>query len=97
MSDRTFTVTTKGDDVKTWQNQVKKLFKEMNIDCPIVADGIYGAHTRAYTAALVHANGLSATRQMANGVGPKLRTKLRHAPESLTPAQRKTRNASPSR
>lgn len=91
MSTRTYTVTTKGKDVKAWQAEVKALFKKMNIDCPIVADGIYGAHTRAYTAALVHANGMSATAQMKDGVTPELRIKLRNAPGSLTDAQKKTR------
>lgn len=93
MSDRTFTVTTKGDDVKSWQREVKALFKKMAIDCPIVADGIYGTHSRAYTAALVHANGMSATTQMKNGVTPELRTKLRNAPKSLTAGQKTARSS----
>ena len=95
MSDRTFKIGKdsymRGDDVKSWQREVKALFKKMNIDCPIVVDGIYGVHTRSYTASLVHANGMNAGTQMKNGVTPALRTKLRHAPKSLTEAQKKTR------
>jgi len=81
----------KGSDVKTFQRRIKELFKKMNIDCPIKADGIYGTHTRAYAAALVHANGMSATVQMKDGVTPKLREKLRNVDGSLTAAQKKTK------
>ena len=79
----------KGDDVKKWQQDVKKLFKKLRINCPIVADGVYGPATRSYTAALVHASGMSAGTQMKNGVTPELRIKLRH--NDLTDAQRKAK------
>lgn len=97
MSNRTFQIKSPhmhGPDVKQWQNDVKKLFKKMHIDCPIKADGDYGVSTRSYTAALVHANGMSAGLQMKAGVTPELRTKLRHAPKSLTDAQQKRRASS---
>lgn len=68
----------KGDDVKEWQSDVKKLFRKMSIDCPIVIDGKWGQQSRAYTAALVHASGMSATTQMKDGVTPELRIKLRN-------------------
>lgn len=81
MSDsRTFKVDDKlmtGRDIKTWQEDVKKIFKKMKIDCPISPDGVYGVATRAYTAALCNASGLTASKVMANGVTPELRTKLR--------------------
>jgi murein DD-endopeptidase MepM/ murein hydrolase activator NlpD len=91
MSTRTYTVGDKGSDVKSWQQEVKAIFKKLGIACPIVADGIYGVHSRSYTAALCHAQGLSATTAMKNGVTPELRIKLRNAPGSLTAAQKKTR------
>lgn len=94
---RTFKVTDppmKGKDVKDWQVEVKKLFAKMKIDCPISADGIYGVGTRAYTAALCNANGLNASKAMANGVTPELRTKLRHG--NLTAAEKKLK-AGPNR
>lgn len=86
---RTFTVTTRGKDVKTWQADVKKLFKKLGINCPIKIDGIYGQKTRSFTAALCHASGLSASKAMADGVTPELRIKLRN--DDLTPAQKKTK------
>lgn len=99
MSTRTFKLENPamhGADIKSWQREIKSLFKKMAIDCPIVADGIYGVATRSYTAALVHSNGLSATVQMEHGVTPELRTKLRNVNDSLTPAQVKMK-ASPAR
>jgi murein DD-endopeptidase MepM/ murein hydrolase activator NlpD len=94
MSDRTFRVHpnhSTGPDVKQWQKDVKALFHKMDIDCPIKADGDYGVATRSYTAALVHANGMSAGIQMKQGVTFELRNKLLHAPNSLTEGQRQRR------
>lgn len=91
---RTFTVTQprmKGLDVKDWQNRVKRLFKALYIDCPIENDGVYGIHSRSYTADLVHASGLSIKTSMKDGVTPELRTKLRTG--DLTPAQTKVKNS----
>lgn len=97
MSNRTFKIDSphmKGSDVKKWQSDVKTLFKKMAIDCPIKADGDYGISTRSYTAALVHANGMSSGIQMKTGVTPALRSVLRAAPNSLTEGQRKRRTSS---
>jgi murein DD-endopeptidase MepM/ murein hydrolase activator NlpD len=94
MSDRIFKLESphmKGSDVKQWQQNIKELFKKMAIDCPIKPDGDYGVATRSYTAALVHANGMSAGVQMKTGVTPELRSKLRHAPKSLNDVQKKSR------
>lgn len=94
MSERTFVIGDKimrGEDVKDWQQRIKSLFKQMNINCPIKPDGIYGVHTRSYTAALCHASGLSAGHAMRNGITQELRTKLRH--NDLTAAQKKTKNS----
>lgn len=81
----------KGSDVARWQHDVKDLFRQMAIVCPIVPDGDYGVATRSYTAALVHANGMSAGVQMKHGVTPELRRLLRRAPKSLTDGQRARR------
>jgi murein DD-endopeptidase MepM/ murein hydrolase activator NlpD len=96
MSNRTFKLQSphmKGDDIKRWQRDVRLLFKRMAIDCPIKADGDYGVATRSYTAALVHANGMSAGVQMKTGVPPDLRSVLRQAPRALTDGQRKRRSS----
>jgi len=82
MSDRIFKVgreTMHGDDVKAWQDDVKRLFKDMGIDCPIKSDGDYGVATRGATASLCRAMGLeSAGKAMEHGVTPELRIKLRN-------------------
>ncbi len=93
---RTFTIGSdklmRGDDVKDWQNSVKALFKRyFGIKCPIVADGVYGVHSRTYTAALVKAMGLDAPKQMKDGVTPELRAKLRN--NDLTAAQKRTKQS----
>ncbi len=68
-----------GDDIKGWQQDIKKLFADMGIDCPIKDDGKYGAATRGFTAALCRAMGLeSGEKAMAEGVTPELRIKLRN-------------------
>jgi murein DD-endopeptidase MepM/ murein hydrolase activator NlpD len=79
----------KGKDIKDWQQRIKGLFKKMNLDCPIKPDGVYGHHTRTYSAALCQAMGLNATKAMASGVTPELRTKLRNG--DLTAAEKKVR------
>lgn len=96
MSDRIFQVKKPhmtGKDVREWQRDVKKLFAKMKIDCPIKADGNYGIVTRSFTAALVHANGMSSNVQMRDGVSPELRIMLRHAPNSLNASQKARRNS----
>lgn len=81
----------RGDDIKAWQVDVKKLFKQMGIDCPIVIDGVYAQQSRGFSAALVRAMGLSVKKAMANGVTPELRIKLRN--RDLTKAQLETKNS----
>lgn len=96
MSDRTYKVGSplmKGSDIKSWQQELVRLFKKMAIKAPVDADGVYGVSTRSFTAALAHANGLNATKLLANGVTPEVRTLLRGAPGTLTAAQRKTRDS----
>lgn len=68
----------KGDDVRQWQEDVKKLFKKMGIDCPIVIDGIYAQASRGFTASLCEALGLISKTAMKDGVTPELRIKLRN-------------------
>lgn len=92
MSDRIFKVgreTMHGDDVKGWQDDVKRLFKDMGIDCPIKSDGDYGVATRSATASLCRAMGLeSAGKAMENGITPELRIKLRNKQLSPTETNR---------
>lgn len=80
----------RGKDVSAWQRDVKKLFKDIGIDCPIKIDGHYGQKTRAFTAALINAYGMRAKVQMANGVTPELRIRLRKGRAGLTAGAKKT-------
>lgn len=78
---RTFKITSpymKGQDIMNWQHEIKDEFAKLDIDCPIVLDGIYGVVTRSYTASLVHALGMTAGKEMASGVTPDLRSKIRN-------------------
>jgi murein DD-endopeptidase MepM/ murein hydrolase activator NlpD len=68
----------KGPDVKEWQADVKKLFKDVGINCPIAVDGTYAQATRAYTASLCEAYGIVSKQAMKDGVTPELRIKLRN-------------------
>jgi murein DD-endopeptidase MepM/ murein hydrolase activator NlpD len=78
---RTFKLTSphmSGDDIKAWQREVRVQFEGMGIRYPLSADGDYGAGTRAATATLCHALGMTAAQVMADGVTPELRTRIRH-------------------
>lgn len=78
---RTFTISSspmKGDDIKMWQREIKNAFNEMDIDCPIVVDGVYGFATRSYMASLCYALGMDAGKAMKDGITPALRTRIRH-------------------
>jgi murein DD-endopeptidase MepM/ murein hydrolase activator NlpD len=89
MSDRTFKVGDsymKGDDVRYWQRDIKVEFSKMDINCPIVVDGIYGVNTRSYTASLCHALGMNAGFSMREGVTPELRSKIRN--RDLSPEEK---------
>jgi murein DD-endopeptidase MepM/ murein hydrolase activator NlpD len=79
----------RGQDVKDWQATVKKKFSEyFGIKCPIKLDGLYGTHSRSYSAALVKSMGMDAEWQMRDGVTPELRSKVRD--KDLTAAQKRT-------
>lgn len=84
----------KGSDVKEWQADVKKLFKDVGINCPISVDGTYAQATRAFTASLCEAYGIVSKTAMKDGVTPELRIKLRN--KDLSKAE-KTRMESKAR
>ncbi|MGI8730242.1 MAG: peptidoglycan DD-metalloendopeptidase family protein [Solirubrobacteraceae bacterium] len=66
-----------GTDIGLWQTWLKVQFRKWNIDYPIVVDGIYGVGTRSATASMLYALGI-AQAQLAHGVTPELRTKVRN-------------------
>ena len=67
----------KGEDVEAWQRSVRWRFRSWGIDIPVKVDGIYGLATRSATASLLYAFGV-AQGEMAGGVTPALRTKIRN-------------------
>lgn len=78
---RTFKLTSphmRGDDIRSWQSEVRAQFSSMDITCPIGVDGDYDAATRAFTASLCHALGIYANVAMVDGVTPELRSKIRN-------------------
>jgi murein DD-endopeptidase MepM/ murein hydrolase activator NlpD len=75
MSERTFKLGDKGKDVKAFQQTLVREFKHLNLNPPIVVDGIFGHHTRVYTAALLRARGIL-TKAMEHGVTYELRKKI---------------------
>jgi murein DD-endopeptidase MepM/ murein hydrolase activator NlpD len=80
LSTRTFKVGSdlmKGHDVEEWQALIDKEFKHLKINCPIKPDGVYGVHTRSYSAALLIARGIL-VKEMEQGVTPELRIKVRN-------------------
>lgn len=86
---RTFKVdkpSMKGEDIKNWQKEIKSQFANMSIDCPIVADGIWGISSRGFNASLCRSIGMEAGEVMKNGVTPELRTRIRH--RDLTVAEK---------
>lgn len=89
MSERTFKVGSKvmrGNDVKAWQETIDKEFRHLKINCPIKKDGIYGVHTRSYSAELLKARGIL-IKEMAGGITPELRIKIRN--REMTAAETK--------
>jgi murein DD-endopeptidase MepM/ murein hydrolase activator NlpD len=90
VSDRTFKVGSKlmeGSDVKAWQELIDKEFRHLKINCPIKKDGVYGVHTRSYSAALLKARGIL-IKEMESGVTPGLRSKIRNRELTKTETKR---------
>lgn len=77
----------KGKDVEEWKKDVKKLFKDISINCPIKSDNVYDVATRSFTASLCEAYGLISKTEMKDGVTPELRIKLRN--KNLSKAEKK--------
>lgn len=74
-----------GEDIKSWQNEIKTLFSQFYISCPIVVDGNYGDSTRSFTASLCHALGMNEVVVMLHGLTPELRVRIRN--HQLTPSE----------
>lgn len=92
MSDRTFKLQkppVKGDDVKSWEKELKALFADIGIRAPIVANGVYADIDRSYARSFVYAIGLDPNSVLKDGVTPEVRIALRHWHERITPAQAK--------
>lgn len=81
MSARTFKLESphmKGDDIRSWQQELVERFDKWNIGYPLAPDGDYGQATRSATASFMRAWGVEDTGEaLADGLTPWWRTKLR--------------------
>jgi hypothetical protein len=80
MSDRTFKLTSPpmhGRDVAYFQQTLNERFDAWDVGFHLDVDGEYGAHTRSATERVMYGLGIG-QRELAHGVSPELRTKLRH-------------------
>lgn len=96
MSDRTFKLQTpsmRGDDIKSWEEELKDLFSKIGIRAPIVPNGVYASIDRSYARSFVYAIGLDPNQVLENGVTPDVRTALRHWHSRITPEQSKALEA----
>lgn len=78
---RTFKVTSppmKGPDIEAWQEWLNHQMDLWRVEYQIKTDGFYGVRTRDLTASVCHGLGMTASDALASGLGPELRTKLRH-------------------
>lgn len=91
MSDRTFKVPTRGDDVAAWQEFLTGPdgFGRWRIDYPLTVDGDYGVATRAATASFMRAWGVADTGEaLADGLTSRWRSKLRNNDRSAAEEER---------
>lgn len=80
MSDRTFKLTSplmRGRDVAYFQETLNERFGYWDIAFHLDIDGEYGSHTRSATERVMYGLGIG-QRELAHGVTPELRSKLRH-------------------
>lgn len=66
-----------GVDIQQWQEAFNRQMAKWNIDYRIEADGDYGLATRSATATWLYALGIE-QNEMADGVTPELRSKIRN-------------------
>lgn len=89
MSERTFRVTRphmEGDDVRGFQSDLRRKLAHWGVpEYPLTIDGSYGVATRAAAADVARGLGI-AQADLARGITPAMRSKMRHS--RLTPVER---------
>lgn len=93
MSARTFQVQQphiEGDDVRLWQQTLNAQLKRWNVDHQIKVDGDYGIGTRSLSSTVLYGLGIPQA-EMAHGVTPELRVKVRNRRLSTAERARWTR------
>jgi hypothetical protein len=88
MSTRTFKLTSplmEGRDVAHFQETLNERFHDWDVGFSLDVDGAYGPHTRGATERAIYGLGI-AQREMAHGITPQLRIKIRH-PQDRTRAE----------
>jgi hypothetical protein len=74
-----------GSDIAFFQNVLNEQFQAWHVACTIDVDGEYGPHTREATKRVAYGLGIQ-LQELAGGVTPDLRKRLRH-PERRTAAE----------
>lgn len=78
-----------GEDVEAWQRTLNRQFKAWDVDYRVTVDGDYGVATRDATATILYGLGID-RKEMAGGVTPELRVKVRE--ERLTEAEKRRKD-----
>lgn len=90
---RTFVVESphmSGTDVEAWQKTLRLQFKRWSIDYPLTVDGDYGVATRSATSVVLRGLGIN-QEEMAHGVTPALRVKVRNRNLSVVEKARRAK------
>jgi murein DD-endopeptidase MepM/ murein hydrolase activator NlpD len=74
-----------GEDIRAFQQVLKKQFDNWGVKYPVKLDGDYAVPTREATATVLHGLGILKT-EMSNGVTPELQAKVRN--KNLSPTER---------
>lgn len=78
-----------GNDVQSWEKELKQLFAGIGVDAPLVSNGVYGDMDRSYTKSFAYAVGFDAVDVLDGGISPTDRTRLRHWRENQTPDEKR--------
>jgi hypothetical protein len=80
VSDRTFRLSSplmEGRDIELFQETLNRQFREWRVDCRLDTDGAYGPKTAEAARRVVYGLGIP-VRDLAGGVTPELRMRIRH-------------------
>lgn len=77
-----------GEDITRWEQDFNSQMAKWDIDYRVKVDGVYGLAMRAATATWLYALGIEQS-EMAEGVTPEIRSKVRNYQKRLSAVERK--------